>query len=116
VWIFALKNKTNKKTQRIRAKYRSQLWPGWSFSQSLFLERLWKSCYPEPLLPDKWSILRRLYCSLGVVSVPSVRSLAFLGKVEVPEANTKTRPPDLWLLAKLPYLFLRLQNLRNFHN
>jgi hypothetical protein len=31
-----------------------------------------------------------------------VRSLAFLGQMEVPKASTKTRPPDLWLLAKLP--------------
>jgi hypothetical protein len=45
----------------------------------------------------------------------NVRSLAFLGQVEGPESSTKTRPPDLWLLAKrpclfLPWLFLCLQN------
>jgi hypothetical protein len=35
----------------------------------------------------------------------TVRSLAFLGWAEGPEASTETRPPDLWLLAKLPCLF-----------
>jgi hypothetical protein len=39
-----------------------------------------------------------------------VRYLAFLGQAEGPEASTETRPSDLWPLAKLPWLFLSLQN------
>jgi hypothetical protein len=35
----------------------------------------------------------------------NVRSLAFLGCMESPEASTETRPPDLWLLAQLPCCF-----------
>jgi hypothetical protein len=39
---------------------------------------------------------------MQILSALIVRSLAFLGQVEGPEASTETRPPDLWLLAWLP--------------
>jgi hypothetical protein len=40
----------------------------------------------------------------------NVRSLALLGQAEGPEASTEIRPPDLWLLALLPCLFICLKN------
>jgi hypothetical protein len=58
---------------------------------------------------------RKMHLSFFLSFFLSVRSLAFLGQAESPEADTKTRPSNLWPLAKLPCLFPCLQNLRNFH-
>jgi hypothetical protein len=45
----------------------------------------------------------------------NVRSLAFLGQAEGPEASTKTRPPDLWLCVSPCLIVSQLAiQLRNF--
>jgi hypothetical protein len=61
----------------------------------------------EPSLMTPPFSMKQLDRSVPIIPTKgwNVRSLAFLGQAEVPEANTKTRPPDLWPLLS-PFLIV----------
>jgi hypothetical protein len=83
----------------------------WSLEEFSFL-KLW-GCFPY-----SWCLWAKIFSQQLEVTIlchMTVRSLAFLGWTEGPEASTKTRPPDLWpLVSPCLIVFLLAKQLRNF--